>query len=67
MVQALMDLALPRFAGLEDRPGQVHLPWSVSSDSPASPAACRLDTSEKRGLTLSEGPGTGVVAVSQSG
>ena len=43
-VQALMDLALPRFAGLRDGPRQVHLPWSESSDSPASPAACRLDT-----------------------
>ena len=46
-VQALMDLALPRFAGLGDGPRQVHLPWSVSSDSPASPAACRLDSSEQ--------------------
>ena len=46
-VQTLMDLALPRFAGLGDGPRQVHLPWSVSSDSPASPATCRLDTSGK--------------------
>ena len=40
-----MDLALPHFAGLGDGPLQVHLPWTVSSDSPASLAACRLDTS----------------------
>ena len=32
-VQALMDLALPRFAGLADGPRQVHPPWSVASDS----------------------------------
>ena len=49
-VQALMDLALPRFAGLGDGPRQVHLLWSVSSDSPASPAACRLDTSGEEDL-----------------
>ena len=42
-VQALMDLVLPRFAGLGDGPRQVHPPWSIASDSPASPAACRLD------------------------
>ena len=46
-VQGLMDLALPRFAGLGDGPRHVHLPWSVSSDSPESPAACRLDSSEQ--------------------
>ena len=38
-----MDLALPRFAGLMDRPRQVHPPWSVASDSPASPAPTQLD------------------------
>ena len=32
-VQTLMDLALPRFAGLADGPRQVHPPWSVASDS----------------------------------
>ena len=37
-VQALMDLALPRFAGMVDGPRQVHLPWSVASELPASPA-----------------------------
>ena len=42
-VQALMDLALPRFAGLADGPPQVHPPWSVSSDSPASPASTQLE------------------------
>ena len=40
-----MDLALPRFAGLGDGPRQVHEPWMVSADPPASPAASRLDTS----------------------
>ena len=48
-----MDLALPRFAGLEDGPRQVHLPWTVSSDSPASPAACRLDTSGEEEVPVS--------------
>ena len=51
-VQALMDLALPRFAGLGDGPRQVHPPWSVSSDSPASLAACRLDTSGEEDLSF---------------
>ena len=36
-VQALMDLALPRFEGLEDGPRQVHMPWKMSAESPASP------------------------------
>ena len=52
-VQALMDLALPRFAGLGDGPRQVHAPWAMSTDSPASPAASRLDTSgeeDRKGL-----------------
>ena len=44
-VQALMDLALPRFAGLGDGHRQVYAPWAMSTDSPASPAASRLDTS----------------------
>ena len=44
-VQALMDLTLPRFAGLADGPRQVHPPWSVASDSPASLAPARLETS----------------------
>ena len=44
-VQALMDRALPRFAGLADGPHQVHPPWSIASDSPASPAPARLETS----------------------
>ena len=44
-VQALMDLALPRFAGLGDGPRQVHEPWAISAASPASPATSRLDTS----------------------
>ena len=45
-----MDLALPRFAGLGDGPRQVHPPWSVYSDSPTSPAACRLDTGGEEDL-----------------
>ena len=45
MVQELMDLALPRFAGLGDGPRQVHMPRAMSTDSPASLAASRLDTS----------------------
>ena len=32
-----MDLALPRFEGLGDGPRQVHRPWMVSTESPASP------------------------------
>ena len=44
-VQALMDLALPRFAGLGDGPRQVHPPWSIASASPVSPAPARLETS----------------------
>ena len=43
-VQALMDLALPRFAGLGDGPHQVH-PWSIASASLVSPAPARLETS----------------------
>ena len=33
-IQALMDLALPRFEGLGDGPRQVHRPWMVSTESP---------------------------------
>ena len=44
-VQVLMDLALLRFAGLGDGTRQVHAPWAMSTDSPASPPASRLDTS----------------------
>ena len=33
-MQALMDLAFPRFEGLGDRPRQVHRPWMVSTESP---------------------------------
>ena len=40
-----MDLALPHFAGLGDGPRQVHEPWNVSADSPASPDTSRVDTS----------------------
>ena len=38
-VQTLINLALPRFAGLGDGPRQVHEPWMVSADLPASPDA----------------------------
>ena len=44
-VQALMDLVLPRFAGLGDGPRQVHERWAISDVSPASLATSRLDTS----------------------
>ena len=44
-MQALMDLVLPRFAGLADEPRQVHPPWSVASDLPGSPAPTPLDPS----------------------
>ena len=33
-MQALMDLALPRF-GMVEGPHQVHPPWSITSESPA--------------------------------
>ena len=32
-----MDLALSRFEGLGDGPRQVHRPWMVSTELPASP------------------------------
>ena len=44
-VQALMDLALPRFAGLGDGSRQLHPLWSIASDSLASPAPARWETS----------------------
>ena len=44
-VQALMDLSLPRFAGLGDGPRQIQPPWSFASDSPASTVTARLETS----------------------
>ena len=44
-VQALMDLSLPLFAGLTDGPRHIHPPWSIASDSPASPAPARLEKS----------------------
>ena len=40
-----MDLSLPWFAGLGDGSRQVHPPWSIASDWPASPATGRLETS----------------------
>ena len=43
-VQPLLDLSLPRFAGLTDGLRQIHPPWSIASDSPTSPATARLDT-----------------------
>ena len=36
-VQVLMDLALPRVEGLGDGPCQVHRPWKISAELPASP------------------------------
>ena len=46
-VQALMDMSLPRFAGLTYGLRQIHPLWSVASDSPASPATVRFDTSSE--------------------
>ena len=40
-----MDLVLPRFAGLGDGPRQIHKPWMVSTDSPASPDVSLVDSS----------------------
>ena len=42
-VQALMDLALPRFE-MAEGPRQVHPPWPVASESPASPAPIQIET-----------------------
>ena len=41
-VQALMDLTLPRFA-MAEGPRQVHPPWSVTSESPPSPAPSQIE------------------------
>ena len=41
-VQALMELALPRFT-MTEGPRQVHPPWSVTSESPASPAPTQIE------------------------
>ena len=41
-VQALMELMLPRFAVTEG-PRQVHPPWSVATDPPASPAQSQIE------------------------
>ena len=41
-VQALMELALPRFAMMEG-PRRVHPPWSVATDPPASPAPSQIE------------------------
>ena len=39
-----MDLALPKFDGLGDRPAQARKPWMVSTDSPVSPdPGCSTD------------------------
>ena len=38
-----MDLALPRFA-MAEGPHQVHPPWPVTSESPASPAPFQIET-----------------------
>ena len=43
-IRALMNLALPKFDGLGDRPAQVRKPWMVSTDSLASPdPVCSTD------------------------
>ena len=50
-VQALMDLVLPRFA-MAEGPRQVHPPWSVKYESPASPARARSSHTEERTPTV---------------
>ena len=45
-VQALMDLALPRFA-MAEGPRQVHPPWPVMTESPALPATFQSETRGK--------------------
>ena len=43
-IQALMDIALPELEGLGDRRTQVRRPWTVMTDSPASPdPVCSTD------------------------
>ena len=43
-IRALMDLALPKLEGLGDRRTQVRRPWTVTTDSPASPdPVCSTD------------------------
>ena len=37
-----MDLTLPRFA-MAEGPRQVHPPWSVKSESPASPVLSQIE------------------------
>ena len=66
-VQALMDLALPRLAGLGDGPRQVHPPWSITSASPASPAPALLETTgeEDSRCSVVEQPGVHVVELSR--
>ena len=41
-VHGLMELALPRFT-MAEGPRQVHLPWSVTSESPASPSPNQIE------------------------
>ena len=48
-----MDLSLPRFAGLTDWLRQIHPPWSIASDSPASLAPARLGTNGEEYLRCS--------------
>ena len=43
-IRALMELALPKFNGLGDRPTHARKAWMVSTDSPASPdPVCSTD------------------------
>ena len=41
-VQALMELALPRFA-MTEGPRRVHPPWPVATNPPASPAPSQIE------------------------
>ena len=65
-VQALMELAIPRFA-MAEGPRQVHPPWSVTSESPASPAQSQDRAARGRGLLLFDGPDIVFVGVPQFG
>ena len=52
-IQALMELALPRFGGLGNRSAPVHKSWMVSTDSPASPdPACPTDLARSQSPCL---------------
>ena len=53
-MQALMDLALPRFEGLGDGPRQVHKPWKTSDESPDTSSVQNRRRSSSPCLNLDE-------------